>query len=264
MKVPYVGTTRIRNCAVAALCLTLAICLVLVTVDYRRRSAQVGQTLDNLSGATADLREYIAVQKASLEDPRNKRALDAAIQAGAVANGMLRLINTQTIPRVNKGLDALTGAAGELRGFIAATSLNVNGDKTVEKLTGKPSGLLPTATATIAGVGTLAANLATVASQAGVTVGELNTAVRAAALDVHKDLDAIYELIARPEIVELLRHVDGTAANVEKMSASAAEAMKRAPGIAESLEKIARTSSRFTKVTLIANVIGILAKALLP
>src|SRR5262245_30157228 len=128
MRLPYVSTTRIRNCAVAILCLTLSVCLIAGTIDYRRRSAQVGQTLDNLSHTTADLREYIAVQKASLEDPRNKKALDAAIQAGAVANGMLRLINTQTIPRFNRGLDALSGAGEDLRSFIARTNDSVNGN----------------------------------------------------------------------------------------------------------------------------------------
>jgi hypothetical protein len=41
-------------------------------------------------------------------------------------------------------------------------------------------------------------------------------------------------------------------------------AMLRAPSIAESLEKIAKTSSKYTKATLIANIIGRLASAFLP
>ena len=254
MNYPHFGTTRFKNTSIGLLALTLAVCSILVTHNLRIGQHVANEALVSLKDSAADVREYVAVQKASLEDPRNKKALDAAIQAGAVLNGSFRLLNTQTIPRINKGVDALTGTATSLTDFVDVTKHRFNDE----------GGLIPTATRTIADVGALATNLATVATKAGITVDDLSIAIKTAAATANKDLDAVYDLIARPEIVSILQHVDGTTLNIQTASKEVADALAKAPGIAESLDKIAKTSSRFTKVTLIANVIGILAKAFLP
>jgi len=87
---------------------------------------------------------------------------------------------------------------------------------------------------------------------------------KAAAINTNKSLDQIYQLLARPEIIEILKHVDGTAINIEDMSKSAAEAMKQAPLIAKNIEKIASTTSKFTKITLITNILTTIARIFIP
>ncbi|MEW6211357.1 MAG: hypothetical protein AB1631_23530 [Acidobacteriota bacterium] len=159
------------------------------------------------------------------------------------------------IPSTLKGVQRVTGAlerqvesnGSETSSLIANLNLRLTSD----------GGLIPTATGLIS-------SLTKTADAFGVTVGELTEAVKMASEKTGRSLDAINGLLARPEIVEILKHLDGTSANVEQMSASAAEAMKCAPEIAESLNKIAKATSKFSKITLVANIISTLARAFIP
>jgi hypothetical protein len=77
-------------------------------------------------------------------------------------------------------------------------------------------------------------------------------------------LDAMYKLMSDPAWLASLKNIEALTTNAAAGSASVAEGLKQFPSIAASLEKIAKTSSRFTKITLTANVLAVLASAFLP
>lgn len=224
----------------------LVVAVVVANLGWNARLLMRGgqETAADVRQVTHTAADWFEAERERASSPKNAKALDAAIQAGAVFNATGRLLNTQTIPRFNREMDALTAMTGRLDSFIVATDQRVNG----------ADGLLVSVTALVNG-------LARTADRFGVTVEEINAAVRMASEKTGLSLDALYSLLSRPEWLETLKHLDGTAANVETVTANAAKASEQMPSIAASLEKIAKTSSRFTKITLIANVIATLARA---
>lgn len=76
------------------------------------------ETLKNLRDTTTLVKDYIAAEKARLENPMNTKAIDAAIQMGGVWNGVGRATNTLVIPRILKQLDSATASTEALTTFI--------------------------------------------------------------------------------------------------------------------------------------------------
>lgn len=124
---------------------------------------------------------------------------------------------------------------------------------------------------TITSVTRLVDGLSATATKFGITVDEVNDAVKMASEKLGCSLDALYNLIGSPEWYAMLQNLNGSTANVQMMTANgvtitgnAATASAQMPSIATSLEKIAKTSSKFARVTLTANVIATLARAFIP
>src|SRR5262252_5983829 len=90
------------------LCLTLAICAAIITHNLRIGIHQLNDTL-------TDAKAYVHSEKDRLEDPKNAKALDAAIQAGAVLNASGRYLNTQLLPAGLRTLNAATDTIAELK-----------------------------------------------------------------------------------------------------------------------------------------------------
>ena len=245
-------TTKIRDIAVAVLCLTLAVCSIITT---RRAS----RTLDNLDGATGEVRRsaeiargYIEFQNERFRSEKNQKALEAGYQTPAVLNGTLRLINTQTIPRIHRNLDSLVETQADMRDAVRSlTELVRNTDHSINQV------LVP--------------EIAEVARAAGVEIQELTAEIKQLVRAGEVGLSEVNALLSSPEWLETLKNLarasanaDGLLVEVRKIASHIEEGARRAPEIAESLEKIAKTSSKFTKITLIANIIGVLARAFLP
>ena len=76
------------------------------------------ETLKNLRDTTTLVKDYIAAEKARLENPMNTKAIDAAIQMGGVWNGVGKATNTLVIPRILKQLDSATASTDALTTFI--------------------------------------------------------------------------------------------------------------------------------------------------
>lgn len=243
---------NVKNYAIAALSCILIFCIVNLSWNVRLSMQELRGTMVNINHASGDLAEYASLQTEMLSSPMNQKAIEHGIELGKVATETVVKINRTTVPKLNTALDGLSGVETELRASAANLSLFVsNTDREVNQK------LLPSIT-------TLITSMTTLSMKFGVTVDELNSAIKMAAEQSNKSLDQIYRLISDPKIQSILTSTDITMQNVATTSASVDAAAKSAPGIAKSLEKIASTSSRYTKITLIANVIGTLAKAFLP
>lgn len=128
----------------------------------------------------------------------------------------------------------MSASAASLNQLIQNTDRSIN------------AGLLPALTETARALGTnverVSAALREVADKSAVTMDDLNA------------------ILGSPEWKEALatlndtmRHVDGTAANIEKATAEM-------PAIAGSMEKIARTSSKFQKALILVNVLSVVMR----
>lgn len=243
---------RIRSVLVCLLLLALLSLVIILAVTVRRVEPEVTGAVKELRDASASLNQtsasvagYVEAQKRLLESDRSQKAMQAGIEAAAVYKASGQYLNRFILPEAR---NLLVEAQSDLRSLRQLT------DDTNASLNQK---LVPE-------IIRLASNLADTSERFGVTVDELNRAIAMAAEKTGKNLDKIYELLARQEIIEILKNIEGTTANAEQMSASAAEAMKQMPEIAESLNKIAKTSSKFTKTTLIVNILATIARAFIP
>lgn len=243
---------NIKNWALTALSLVLILSVTNVTWNIRLRLQETSITLVNINKTSGSLAEYAALQTEMLSSPMNQKAIEHGIELGKVATETVVKINRSTVPKLNAALDGITGVESELR--ITAANLGVFVSNTDHEVNQK---LLPSITTLITSMNVLSVKF-------GTTIDELNDAIKMAANQTNKSLDEVYKLISDPKVMSILTSVDKTMQNVATTSASIDAAAKSAPGIAQSLEKIAATSSRYQKIVLISGIISTLIKAFLP
>jgi hypothetical protein len=196
---------------------------------------EAGSAATELRNTAAAVSEYAQHQTKQLMDARNRKALDAGIQALAVFNGTGRLINREVIPRAMEVLDNLSNAAISLNKAIQSTDRSVNGD------------LLPESKRLL--TGTTGAVESTRKS-----VDEAMAQILQAGNDIHSILadPALKSILA--ETNAIASHADGIAGNLE-------DASKQMPLIAADLERIVATSSRYRKAILLSQILSALARA---
>ncbi|MCI0488937.1 MAG: hypothetical protein L0229_20285 [Blastocatellia bacterium] len=240
---------KIKNIAIAVLCVVLTICVIVV-------AARVGRTLTGIEATTVEVRKsaeiaraYVEFQNERLRDPRNQKALEAGWQAPAILNGTLRLINTQTIPRVHRNLEGLEETQVDLRRAVSAIDQLVhNTDIAINKE------LLPEITAT--------------ARALNATVESVDKAIRVVTEKSSLTLDEIHALMSDPAWLGTLKNVEQSSAALAKTSesvsviaANTAKASGELPSIAANLERISTTTSRYTKISLLASIVATLVRA---
>ena len=213
----------------------------IILIDSDRAITNVNRSVDALA-------RYVELQTSVLESPQNQKAIQAAAQAGAIFNATGRLINTQVIPRAMTTIDSLNESAQGLNKLISSTN---------ESLNAVDSGVL-------AKVGDLTEGLRLASIRLGVTVESVGQAVDQIAEKSSLTLDDIHAIMSSPEWMQVLRNTEQLSANAADLSRSFAEAGKAAPGIATSLEQIAKTSSKYQKALLLASILGILGRAFVP
>jgi len=240
---------------ILSLCL-LGVCAAVITRDIHHVAETTQAALAELQGAGAEIKQaasvgesFVKFQTDRFESEAYQKSLKASIDTPAIYNGTGRLVNTQVIPRLMKDLDsagallrALTDNSRSLDAFIHHTDDEIN------------KSLLPSTTALL--------------EKLGLSVQDLDAAIKLAADKGLLTLDDIHKLAADPnwqiilsEIAASTTSLNGSMQHLDGAMASVDLAMKQAPSIAASLEKIARTSSKFTKITLTANIIAILVRA---
>jgi hypothetical protein len=160
--------------------------------DMRSAARETTATMAETKAAVSELRDYSREQHARLRDPRNSKAIDAAIQTAAVFNGTGQLINTALIPRAIKTLDGLAESTASLNRMIQATDHSVNAEiapEAVRSLQSSDTALkeLSTALQEPTSIGNALLNLATQilraklpAEKATLPTNILNTAVQLA------------------------------------------------------------------------------------
>lgn len=245
---------RLKHISVIVLCLTLAVCIVIVTPTLRGTLLKAQETAGETKRAATALADYAEFQTEQFQSERYQKSLKATVDTGAFANSVMRSLNVRVIPELITMLRKLQGTTDQstvtlasLERFIADLNKRTNGD----------DGLIVAATQLLDGINKVAARFE-------VTVEELSTAIKIAAEKSGKSLDAVYALIADPKMQEILLHWNEMSARGSEILADVKLAADRAPSIAASLDSIAKTSSKFTKITLISNVLATLARAFLP
>jgi hypothetical protein len=238
---------KVRVAAGIVLIVTVASCSVILTRDVHSVLRQGNATMGEVKRASTVLADYAELQTENLKSPATQKSIEHGLELGKVATLTVAKLNRTTIPRLNEGLDSLAGTVGSLDRLVQETNRRLNGE----------SGLMVSATRLLDSMGEISGKLS-------LTIADVDTAVKMASEQTTKSADAIYALVSDPHIKAVFLNLDNATAAAAELVQYAAEAGKQMPSIAQSLEKIARTSSKFTKVTLLANVLSILARAFLP
>ena len=229
-----------------SLCLLAAIfALVETGLAFRevtKLTKAAAVTVTEAGGAAAELRKtattvsvYAQHQTNQLMDPRNQKALDAGLQALAVFNGTGRLINRVVIPRAMAVLDNLSSATASLDRAIQATDKSVN------------AGLLPESS-----------QLLSATSEA---ISATRSTVEATSSQIAQAGSDIHAILADPSVKSILAETNAIASHADGIAANLEESSKQMPMIAEDVERIAATSSRYRKAILLSQILSALARA---
>lgn len=234
--------------------LTSAVGVGVLTHDVHVSANKFQEVAGQADTTLKRLDEYAQFQLDEFQSERYQKSLKATVDTGAFANSVMRSINVRVIPELIAVLRGLQGNSSNLSALTINVADLVRHSDTSLNAAG---GLLPSLTVLVASFNALT-------EKTGLTIDEVNRAVKMASGKMGLSLDALYSLMSNPAWLSTLNNVQTTTANVAAVSANVAEASKQMPSIAASLEKIAKTSSRFTKITLLANVLAVLASAFLP
>jgi hypothetical protein len=239
----------VRSIAIVILALTLAVCALILTRDAHCLLLKADSAATKVDGAVTQVErtaklvaDYAEKQKVILESPKNQKALEAGWQTAAVLNGTAKDINKVLMPRLRDTLDSLNGAVGSFnKGAQAITGLVMNTDRSLNEQ------LLP--------------NLAETARALGVSIQAITGSIQEIAAKSTMSVDEIHELLVDPEWKAALASIAATTAHVDAIAGNLEVASRQAPAIAESVEKIAKTSSKYQKLLLLAELLATIAKA---
>jgi len=180
--------------------------LGLLLRDLRSSAKEASATMAEARLAVSEVRVYSREQLARLRDPRNSKAIDAAIQTAAVFNGTGRLINTQLIPRAMKTLDGLAESTASLNRMIQQTDRSLNAEIVPETVRSLQSG--------------------------DEALKELLAALREASERANASLDDIHSLLSDPAWTASLDSIQSATENVSEITAELEKASKAMPEIA--------------------------------
>jgi hypothetical protein len=203
--------------------------------DLRSAAKEASATMAEAKATVSELLDYSREQLARLRDPRNSKAIDAAIQTAAVFNGTGRLINTQLIPRAMKTLDGLAESTASLNRMIEETDHSVNAEITPEAVRSLKSG-----------------------DQA---LKELSTVLQEASGRANASLDDIHSILSDPAWVVSLNSIQSATGNVSGITAELEKASQQMPEITKSVNQISSTSSRYRRWILLSQIFSAVARA---
>ncbi len=210
----------------------------------------IGDASKNLSSMVAELNstikdahKYADSQIANLQNQQN--SIKATIQAAAVLNGTFRVINSVTLPKIHNILDTTNTSMVSLNNMINHTDANVNQD------------LFPEA------VG-LTKRLELTADKLNISLDNLNIAIKTVTDKSSLTLDDINAIMGSQEWLDVLSNVDSISKHTDEIMGSASDAAKQMPSIAASVEKLARTSSKYSKALILAEILSTIGKAVIP
>jgi flavin-binding protein dodecin len=216
--------------------------LVVSGLAVMRVSRETGLLVADARASLALMSDYAREQIVRLRDPKQQKSIDAAIQAAAVLNATARLVNRELVPRAMKTLDSVKAAvesvtrvAGSLDELVTATDNQINGH------------ILPGASAAIA--------------ETAVALSQMRDSLKTAQDGSKTILDDIHRIAADPGILQAITAISRASDGLATMSEQGAEASRKVPAIAASLEKIAATSSKWQKALFVASIFGVLARA---
>lgn len=219
--------------SIAVYCLCSAFFVLAAIVKVTQVADKIGNetalTLQSIRTTTSLVNTYTSSAMKALDDPRNKKALQAGLEVAATAKGSLLMINRQVIPRAMRTLDELNAAIRAVNSLVTDTNAQVNGH------------VLPAT------------------DQALV---ELQNSLRTAQDATKAGGEAITRLVSDPALSSSLASLARASDHLDETTANIAEASKQMPSIAASIEKISKTSAKYRKLLLITQITSALVAAI--
>ncbi len=203
--------------------------------DMRSAARETTATMAEAKATISELRDYSREQLARLRDPRNSKAIDAAIQTAAVFNGTGRLINTALIPRAMKTMDGLAESIASLNRMIQATDHSVNVKIAPEAVRSLQS--------------------------SDAALKELSIVLKEASGLANASLDDIHAILSDPAWAASLDSIQSATENVSGITAELEKASEQMPEITNSINQIASTSSRYRRWILLSQIFSAVARA---
>ena len=251
-------SASIRNVSAALLCMTLAVCSVIAIKEVKATNQKITAGTNELQSAAKTLREYIEFQTEQLKSTRNQKSIEASLATPAIVNGTFRLINTQTLPLIHSTIDELQSSARSLNILVRNSDHEIN-----RNLLPSATKTLDATTVTIREYGNTATEINRAVAE---TTAQINKTVTDLAAQGQVTLTEANNLLRSPEWKSLLaglnetsQNLAATTKNVETVTANTAEASKRMPAIADDIQRFTRTTSRFRKLILVAQIAGAIA-----
>lgn len=216
--------------------------LTVLSVLFYRKSVAV---LDNIEKTSVSISQYVEDQKAQLTSEKNRKAIDAGIAAAASLQGTIRLVNTQTIPRVNRTLEGLDDSARSIKDLVEHTDASIN-QKTLPE------------------IGRVASSASTLLATSNTSLEHFDEAVLLLPeilKNTSLSVEEVRGIIADPSFKEALSHLNESSKNIEDLTKELKVAGASAPSVAKSIEEIARTTSKYRKAVLLSQIISSVARA---
>lgn len=241
-------TGIIKNTAVIILCISL---ITVLWLQYKHISntsrnldtvtAELIPTIQALRDTSLNIKDFAAYQTTELKSEKNRKSIEASLSLAAAGVGTIRSINTLTLPRINHTMDSLNQSAQSLNIFVKNADEQING------------AALPEVTNLIRNINS---NIEFTAQKLGVSLDSINLAILEISKQGQLSLTEINKILADPNWAATLENI----AETSKQTALTAEQIKiasqKVPLIADSLQKIAATSNKYTKIVLLFNLIS--------
>jgi len=175
-----------RNWAWVLAGMAVAACFLVATAELRQMGRNLTATNGEAQRAARILADYAEQQTARLQSEKNQKALEAGIAVAATWQATGRIFNTQTLPRINRELDALHETTLALRATVwetkAAIAVNaghvseilVEARGATEELRGAAKGLRLLSEQTGASVPELAGEFKALIASGRATTAQIN------------------------------------------------------------------------------------------
>ena len=234
-----------RNWAWALAGIAIAACFLLATAELRQMGSNLAATNAEAQRAAKTVADYAELQAAVLRSEKNQKAIDAGLALGAALNGSVRLFNTQTLPRVNRELDALHETTLALQSTVweFKAAIAVNSQRTSELLSESIG-----AAQELRGV---AKGLNVLADKLQLSVPEIAGEFKALIASGRASTEQVNALLADPKLPALI-------AQAERLLRESGDVMTNLDAATGELPQIVRTARRWQTPINAARFLSIL------
>jgi hypothetical protein len=206
-----------------------AVAEIAILVNSARKTVkEATAAMVEIRQTLSEVHAYTTKQISNLES--QQKSINASIQAAAVFNGTGRLLNTQTIPRVNKTLDSLN------QSIVSINSMVKNTDTSLNMM------LVPQITET--------------AKAFNVSVITMNDSIVEITKQSSLTIQAVRDTMASDEWREVLENVASTTEHIDGISKNIEETTSKMPAMAELVEKMMKTTSKYQKALLLSQILS--------
>lgn len=235
----------VHKLAVTVAAFAFAVLCGVATYQIQRNGNGLAATNAEVQRAARVLADYATAQTASLQSEKNQKAIDAGLALAASAQGSVRLFNTQTLPRVNKELDALNATTLALQSAVweFKAAIAVNSQRTGELLS-EGIGAAQELRGTAKGLNLLAERLQ-------LSVPEIAGEIKGMIASGQASADQVNKLLADPNLPALL-------AQAERLLRETGDVMVNLDATTAQLPPIMATAKRWQNPLNVARIVSVL------